>query len=101
MRPARHQERLFVGVVENLKAKSVNEHPVLGIDEVEPVDHAVAVEPGGILSQKARRRARQLVIEAEVNIEQQTVGKFPQDHLATDKRVQANLVLHTLTPVWR
>src|SRR5438105_4347684 len=101
MRPARHQKRLFVGVVENLKAKSVNEHAVLGVDEFEPVDHAVALEPGGILSQKPRRRALQFVIKAEVNFDQQTVGKFPLDHLATDKRVQANLVLHTLTPAWR
>src|SRR5438093_6171548 len=82
--PARHQKRLFVSVVENLKAKSVNEHPVLGIDEVEPVDHAGAVEPGGILSQKARRRARQFVMEAEVNIDQQTVGELPPDYLATN-----------------
>jgi len=70
VRAARDQEGLFIGVIENLEAEGVNQHPVARIDEVEPVDHSFTGEPGGVVLQKGRRRARQLVVEPEVNIHQ-------------------------------
>jgi hypothetical protein len=76
---ARDQECLFVGEVEDLEAEGVNQHPVVKIDEVEPVDHSFAAKPAGFFAQMGCRSARKFVVEAEVDIHQQAVGKFPTD----------------------
>jgi hypothetical protein len=101
MGAARHDQSLFVRLIQNLEAESVYQHPVHRIDNVEAVDHSFGVEPGWILLQKSYRGMGQLVVEAEMHIYQHAIGKTPASHLPAHERVQANTVFHTITPPWR
>ena len=69
MCPARYQKRLLVRKIENLKAKNMDEHPILGIYQIESVDHSFIVEQATISSQNAGRRVRKFLIKAQMHID--------------------------------